>query len=171
MEKSQQKLVLVLSQLMHYAPQLLDLEFLHLHGWLRELISRPQQWLWLRERGLLRWHILTHCGFPVNRANPSAIDIATISLGHVMILGNWSTLSFWPLTIASIIEGWSEPKFTKQWVIPACVYLVTFGTKLYNVRRKCYIPPIVPRRRQMMLCYTSIWKVQLPVKLTCTWYL
>jgi hypothetical protein len=36
------------------------------------------------------------------------------SLGHVMMRGNWPFFSFWPFTIASIMEGWSEPRFTKQ---------------------------------------------------------
>jgi len=40
------------------------------------------------------------------------------SLGHVMILGNFPFFSFWPLTMASIMEGWSEPRLTKTWLTP-----------------------------------------------------
>ncbi len=36
-----------------------------------------------------------------------------------MILGNLSFFSRAPLTMASMMLGWSEPKFTKQWVTPA----------------------------------------------------
>jgi hypothetical protein len=59
------------------------------------------------------------------------------SLGQVTILGNFSGVSRWPLTMASRIPddivnksllltlegidalGWSEPRLTKQWVTPA----------------------------------------------------
>lgn len=36
-----------------------------------------------------------------------------------MIVGNLSGVSLFPFTIASIILGWSEPRFTKQCVMPA----------------------------------------------------
>jgi hypothetical protein len=36
-----------------------------------------------------------------------------------MILGNLPLASFFPLAIASRILGWSEPRLTKQWVMPA----------------------------------------------------
>lgn len=41
------------------------------------------------------------------------------SFGQVIILGNSPFFSFWPLTMASMILGWSEPRLTKQWVTPA----------------------------------------------------
>lgn len=41
------------------------------------------------------------------------------SLGQVMILGNSSFFSFWPLAMASRKDGWSEPRLTKTWVTPA----------------------------------------------------
>jgi hypothetical protein len=41
------------------------------------------------------------------------------SFGHVIIRGNWSGFSFWPLTMASRMEGWSEPRLTKTWETPA----------------------------------------------------
>ncbi len=41
------------------------------------------------------------------------------SLGHVMMRGKWSFLLRVPLTMASMMLGWSEPKFTKQWLTPA----------------------------------------------------
>lgn len=41
------------------------------------------------------------------------------SLGHVTILGNCPFFSFCPLTMASMMLGWSEPRFTKQCVMPA----------------------------------------------------
>jgi hypothetical protein len=40
------------------------------------------------------------------------------SFGQVMILGNWPFFSFWPLTMASMIEGWSDPRLTKTWLTP-----------------------------------------------------
>lgn len=40
------------------------------------------------------------------------------SLGQVMILGNWFFFSFWPLTIASMMEGWSLPRLTKTCATP-----------------------------------------------------
>jgi hypothetical protein len=42
------------------------------------------------------------------------------SFGHVMILGKFPCFSFCPLTMASMIDGWSEPRLTKTWVMPAC---------------------------------------------------
>jgi hypothetical protein len=33
--------------------------------------------------------------------------------------GNWPFFSRCPLTIASMMLGWSEPRFTKTWVTPA----------------------------------------------------
>lgn len=36
-----------------------------------------------------------------------------------MILGNWPFFSFWPLTMASMMDGWSLPRLTKQCVMPA----------------------------------------------------
>jgi hypothetical protein len=45
------------------------------------------------------------------------LDMRT-SFGQVMILGNWPFFSFWPLTMASIMEGWSLPRFTKTWETP-----------------------------------------------------
>ena len=41
------------------------------------------------------------------------------SLGHVMMRGNLPLASRCPLTIASMMLGWSEPRLTKQWVMPA----------------------------------------------------
>jgi hypothetical protein len=32
------------------------------------------------------------------------MDRATISFGHVMMRGNWSGFSFWPLTMASMMD-------------------------------------------------------------------
>lgn len=45
--------------------------------------------------------------------------MALASLGHVIILGNCPFFSLVPLTMASMMLGWSEPRFTKQWVTPA----------------------------------------------------
>ena len=60
------------------------------------------------------------------------------SFGQVMIRGNLPFFSRWPFTIASIMLGWSDPRFTKQWVTPAswmaskkakdAVYIVTEDT-------------------------------------------
>jgi hypothetical protein len=36
-----------------------------------------------------------------------------------MILGNWPFFSFWPLTMASMIDGWSDPRLTKTFLTPA----------------------------------------------------
>ena len=36
-----------------------------------------------------------------------------------MMVGNWSFFSRAPLTMASMMLGWSEPRFTKQCVTPA----------------------------------------------------
>lgn len=36
-----------------------------------------------------------------------------------MMRGNWPFFSRWPLTMASMMLGWSEPRLTKQWVMPA----------------------------------------------------
>lgn len=36
-----------------------------------------------------------------------------------MIRGKLPFFSRWPLTIASMMLGWSDPKLTKTWVIPA----------------------------------------------------
>jgi hypothetical protein len=36
-----------------------------------------------------------------------------------MILGNWPFFSFWPLTMASIMDGWSDPRLTKTFLTPA----------------------------------------------------
>ena len=36
-----------------------------------------------------------------------------------MMRGNLPLASRWPLTMASMILGWSEPRLTKQWVTPA----------------------------------------------------
>ena len=36
-----------------------------------------------------------------------------------MMRGNWPFFSRWPFTMASMMLGWSEPRFTKQWVTPA----------------------------------------------------
>lgn len=47
------------------------------------------------------------------------MERATISFGQVMMRGNWPAFSFWPLTMASMMEGWSEPKLTKTWATPA----------------------------------------------------
>jgi hypothetical protein len=47
------------------------------------------------------------------------MEMAMISEGHVKILGHVSGRSRLPLTIASTMEGWSEPTLTKQAVIPA----------------------------------------------------
>lgn len=41
------------------------------------------------------------------------------SLGQVIILGNRSFFSLAPFTIASMMLGWSDPRFTKQCVTPA----------------------------------------------------
>lgn len=38
---------------------------------------------------------------------------------EVLYLGNWPFFSFCPSTMASMSDGWSEPRFTKQYVIPA----------------------------------------------------
>jgi hypothetical protein len=46
------------------------------------------------------------------------MERATISFGHVMILGNWPFFSFWPLTMASMMDGWSLPRFTKTCETP-----------------------------------------------------
>lgn len=46
-------------------------------------------------------------------------ELVRTSFGHVIIRGNLPFASLVPLTMASIILGWSEPRFTKQWVIPA----------------------------------------------------
>lgn len=40
-------------------------------------------------------------------------------MGQVMIRGNCPLRSLWPFTIASMILGWSDPRFTKQWLTPA----------------------------------------------------
>ena len=40
-------------------------------------------------------------------------------MGQVMMRGNWPPFSLWPLTMASMMLGWSEPRLTKQWVTPA----------------------------------------------------
>lgn len=45
--------------------------------------------------------------------------VGRTSFGQVMILGNWPFFSFWPLTMASMMLGWSEPRLTKQCVMPA----------------------------------------------------
>lgn len=36
-----------------------------------------------------------------------------------MILGKFGLFSFSPLTMASIMLGWSDPRFTKTWLMPA----------------------------------------------------
>lgn len=36
-----------------------------------------------------------------------------------MILGKFALFSRWPLTIASMMLGWSDPKLTKTWLMPA----------------------------------------------------
>lgn len=36
-----------------------------------------------------------------------------------MMRGKASLRSRWPLTMASMMLGWSEPRFTKQWLTPA----------------------------------------------------
>ena len=36
-----------------------------------------------------------------------------------MMRGNLPLASRWPLTMASMMLGWSEPRLTKQWVMPA----------------------------------------------------
>jgi hypothetical protein len=36
-----------------------------------------------------------------------------------MILGNWPFFSLVPFTMASMMLGWSDPRFTKQWVTPS----------------------------------------------------
>jgi hypothetical protein len=36
-----------------------------------------------------------------------------------MIFGNWPFFSFCPFTMASMMDGWSEPRLTKQCVTPA----------------------------------------------------
>jgi hypothetical protein len=41
------------------------------------------------------------------------------SLGQVMMRGNLSLFSRVPLTMASMMLGWSDPRFTKQCVTPA----------------------------------------------------
>lgn len=61
---------------------------------------------------------MTHCGSLVMRAYPSAMDSATISFGQVMILGKALGFSFRPLDMASMMLGWSEPRFTKQYFTP-----------------------------------------------------
>jgi len=40
------------------------------------------------------------------------------SLGQVMIFGKLPFFSFWPLTMASMMDGWSLPRFTKTWETP-----------------------------------------------------
>lgn len=57
------------------------------------------------------------------------------SFGQVMIRGNCPLRSLCPFTMASMILGWSDPRFTKQWLTPAlhsaskkaddAVYIVT----------------------------------------------
>lgn len=49
----------------------------------------------------------------------ASVSIVLTSLGHVMMRGNLPFLSRAPLTMASMMEGWSEPRLTKQWVMPA----------------------------------------------------
>lgn len=41
------------------------------------------------------------------------------SFGHVMILGKFALFSRWPLTMASMMLGWSDPRLTKTWLMPA----------------------------------------------------
>jgi hypothetical protein len=36
-----------------------------------------------------------------------------------MILGKFGFFSRWPLTMASMMLGWSDPRFTKTWLMPA----------------------------------------------------
>ena len=72
-----------------------------------------------------------------------------------MIFGNESGISLWPLTIASKILGWSEPKLTKQFLTPAStraskkandvVYLVL------DVSGQCHIS-LWDARRAYMVC-------------------
>lgn len=66
------------------------------------------------------------------------------------ILGHEFGLSLFPLTIASIIEGWSDPTLTKHAVIPA------LQDKLVGVAQcagldTIVIPPTVPQIRQTQL--------------------
>lgn len=46
------------------------------------------------------------------------MDKATISFGQVIIL-KAPFFSYWVLTMASMMDGWSLPRLTKQWVTPA----------------------------------------------------
>jgi hypothetical protein len=47
------------------------------------------------------------------------MEIAVISLGHVTNWGQLLGRSRLPLIIASIMDGWSEPTFTKHVLMPA----------------------------------------------------
>jgi hypothetical protein len=54
-------------------------------------------------------------GVPVGHGQSHHLDVSVLkqlrhsdmrtSFGQVMILGNWPFFSFWPLTMASIMEG------------------------------------------------------------------
>lgn len=80
------------------------------------------------------------------------------SFGQVMMRGKAPFRSRWPLTMASMMLGWSEPRFTKQWLTPAphsaskkaddAVYIVAslcFGLlsrkwAVFDVGRICHDP-------------------------------
>lgn len=36
-----------------------------------------------------------------------------------MIRGKFALFSRWPLTMASMMLGWSDPRLTKTWLMPA----------------------------------------------------
>jgi hypothetical protein len=46
------------------------------------------------------------------------MDMAVISEGQVIILGHWLGRSRFPLMMASMMDGWSEPRLTKQFLTP-----------------------------------------------------
>jgi hypothetical protein len=99
-------------------------------AWTRPVVSAIP---WAAERATIYRNKHT----PVSTyTQPSGEGCQETSLGQVMILGNFSGVSRWPLTMASRIPdlvnknslfswrgtdalGWSEPRLTKQWVTPA----------------------------------------------------
>lgn len=67
-------------------------------------------------------------------------ELMLTSFGQVMILGNWSLRSFWPLTIASRIDGWSDPRFAKTCVMPACSCQYGQSRQLNSQMHVLYLP-------------------------------
>lgn len=68
-----------------------------------------------------------------------------------MILGNLSPSSFFPLAMASMIEGWSDPRFTKTCVMPAYMANQSKMKRLGGLRARCS-PPIMPQKRRKRPC-------------------